>query len=199
MAATTGDYQKGEKSVADEMTKRILSALAQGQPVEVFLKDGSSFKGTIQNAATWTESSTPEAVFVLLRNSEDAKRIAFDDVANITGWSHASFTPNGKKELPLKDVHITFPAVTDPLDPNAPDYVNDTIVGPIGIRVEALQAGYIPTFDVGTTGTFSATLQGQLRYITNNAVVIMSDNRRLVLSATSFDDSISPHSFSRTT
>jgi hypothetical protein len=85
-------------------------------------------------------------------------------------WSNASFTPDGKKELLLKDVHITFPSVTDPLDPNAPDYLTDAITGPIGIRVEALQAGDIPTFDEGTTCTFSATLQGQLQHSTANAV-----------------------------
>jgi hypothetical protein len=116
-----------------------------------------------------------------------------------TAWSDASFTPNGTKELTLKDVQIHFPAITDPLDPNAPDYVNDTIIGPIGIRVEALQAGDIPILDEGTTGTFAATLQGQLRYITINAAVVMSDNRRLVLSATSFDGTSSPNFFSTST
>jgi hypothetical protein len=115
-----------------------------------------------------------------------------------TGWSNASFTPEGKKEFPLKDVRLTFPSVTEPLDPKAPDYLED-VIGPIGIRVEALKAGDIPIFDEGTTGTFSATLQGQIQHSTNNAVVVMSDNQRLVLSATSFDGSTSPRTFTRST
>lgn len=114
-----------------------------------------------------------------------------------TGWSNASFTPEGKKEFPLKDVRIIFPSVTDPLDPKAADYLED-FTGPTGIRVEALEARYITIFEEGTTGTFSATLQGQIQH-SARAVVVMSDNQRLVLSATSFDGHTPPRSFTRST
>jgi hypothetical protein len=113
-----------------------------------------------------------------------------------TGWSNASFTPEGKKEFPLKDVRITFPSVTDPLDPKAPDYMED-FTGPMGIRVEALEARYIPIFEEGTTGTFSATLQGLQQSV--RATVVMSDNQRLVLSAATCDGSTPPRSFTRST
>ena len=80
---------------------------------------------------------------------------------------------------------------------NRQDYLTEA-VGPIPIRIETAQIGNIPTFPVGTVGTFKCKWKDiDLLYCAVNARVTDSKPGDLLLEAYSLDAYTNPISMTR--
>ena len=114
---------------------------------------------------------------------------------NDVSWSNVSFTPSGQSPVRFGDVTVTFPGFETILT----DYEEfEDILGPIGIRIEPLSRGDLPTFPIGQVGTFQGTVRETgCVYSAVTANVYISTLDELMLDANSSDGFTSPIAVTR--